>query len=240
VLEGFLLRGWRWILIAALLSVAFYIVSQTEAMGGLMRFIRNTIARITASVAPYHSHRSEPSLITLRTGDDATLKGVESKEGSQGIYATIIKNHSEEPSSELHTRGEEKELDWLFSQVESLLVEEDQNAYDAYDQMDSAENGNGEKEEDSGGGDLKDLDELWSQIIGDDFPYPDPYALNDLYYEEEQWTADEPVEDLRSMINDEVESELRRIISDMLKEERISNPDQLLKKRMTPDREGLR
>lgn len=231
------MRGWRWVFIAALLSVAFYIVSQTEAMGGLMRFIRNTIARITASVAPYHSHRSEPSLITLRTGDDATLKGVESKEGSQGIYAMIIKNHREEPSSELRARGEEKELDWLFSQVESLLVEEDQNAYD---QMDSAENGNGEKEEDSGDESLKDLDELWSQIIGDDFPYPDLSALNDLYYEEEQWTADEPVEDLRSMINNEVESELRRIISDMLKEEGISNPDQLLKKWMTPDREGLR
>ena len=231
MLEGFLLRGWRWVFIAALLSVAFYIVSQTEAMGGLMRFIRNTIARITASVAPYHSHRSEPSLITLRTSDDTTLKGVESKEGSQGIYATIIKNHREEPSSELHTRGEEKELDWLFSQVESLLVEEDQSAYD---QMDGAENGNGEKEEDSGDESLKDLDELWSQIIGDDFPYPDLSALNDLYYEEEQWTADEPVEDLRSMINDEAESELRRIISDMLKEEGISNPDQLLKRSYFP------
>lgn len=229
------MRRWRWILIAALLSLGLYIFSQTEAMGGLMRFIKSTIARITASVVSYHSPKSKPTLIKLRTSDDITLKGAKSEGGSQGIYTAIIKSREELPS-EPQMRREGENLDRLFIQVESLLVEEDQNAYDTYDRVSDSEDSEEEKGGNSRGEDLKGLDELWSQMIGDDFPYPDPSALNDLYYEE-GWSANEPMEDLRSMINDEVESELRRIISEMLREEGISNPDQLLRSWIVPGQE---
>jgi hypothetical protein len=204
----------RWVFIAASLFVLFYFISQPEAMGGLMKLLRNAINRITATVSRYYTPSVQPS--TWKEIDEHRAQTRPSKdEGtSPWIYTAGTEPQNVEPSATERTARETLDLDQLFNLIESLPVEDwgiDQNEDQSLPEEESENNEEGDFYEE-----WSRMKELWSELMGEDFPYPDVPTLSELYYEEEQWITDEREligEEL--LIEGEIESELKRIILDM-------------------------